>query len=162
MGDGDAPTCIALSDIASLVVRIGHEDVPLVVDHVCVEVVWPTGVVSIVPRVHPTRVTLVCDINQSYGDLSGILPFSDIGVGSARVNQLVLHNHVFSAIVLEVLDIENLGVWIVVNSRHSGVRWVRNIDNVHFTPASDVGVCLAIGRVGDLNLGITRCCEFVE
>ena len=49
MGDGDASTGIALTDIALFVIWICDEDVLLAINHVCVEVVRATGGVHIIP-----------------------------------------------------------------------------------------------------------------
>ena len=63
MSESDPPAGITLSHIARLVVGVGDEDVPLVVNHVSVEIVRTARVVDIVPRVDPTGVGLVCDID---------------------------------------------------------------------------------------------------
>ena len=63
MSDSDPPAGITLSHIARLVVGVGDEDVPLVVNHVGVEIVRAARVVDIVPGVDPTGVGLVCDID---------------------------------------------------------------------------------------------------
>ena len=49
MRDCNAPACVSLADITLLVIRIGYEDVPLVIDHVCVQVVRATGMIGIIP-----------------------------------------------------------------------------------------------------------------
>ena len=63
VGNSDAPASIALTDVTGFVVRVGDEDVPLVVYHVSVEVVRPTWVVDVVPRINKTRISLVGDIH---------------------------------------------------------------------------------------------------
>ena len=77
--------------------------------------------VSIVPRVDPARVTLVRDVDQRDCDLGRILPLPNVGVGSAWVDQLVLHDDVLPTVVLKVLDIEDLGVRVVVDPSDRGV-----------------------------------------
>ena len=121
VGDGDASACVTLPHVARLVVGVGDEDVPLVVDHMGVEVMRSTRMVSIVPRVDPARVTLVRDVDQRDCDLGRILPLPNVGVGSAWVDQLVLHDDVLPTVVLKVLDIEDLGVRVVVDPSDRGV-----------------------------------------
>ena len=61
--DGDATTGITLADVTRLVVRVGNEDVPLVIDHVGVQVVRPARVVGIIPEVNEARIAFVSHID---------------------------------------------------------------------------------------------------
>ena len=91
-----------------------------------------------------------------------IAPFPYIWVCVARVNQLVLLNDVFTSIVLEVLNIQNLGVRVVVDARDACVVWIGDIDDVHVIPTSKIGVGFPIGSRCYLNLGVAWCGQGVE
>ena len=91
-----------------------------------------------------------------------VLPGTHIRISGTRIDNLVLDYDVLASVVLEVLDIEDLGVRIVVHSSHCGVCRVGHIDDVHLRPACDVGVGIPIGRVSYLYLGITGCGELIE
>ena len=99
MRNRDAPTGIPLSYVAGLVVWIGYEDVPLVIDHVGVQVVRAAWVICIVPGIDECRLIFVGHVYESNRNLSRIAPLSHIGIRSPRVNQLVLDNHILPVVV---------------------------------------------------------------
>ena len=99
VGDCDATASIPLSYVTRLVVGVGYEDVPLVVNHVGVQVVWPAGVVGIIPSVNEGRIGLVGNIDQCDCDLGRITPLPNIRVSSTGIDQLVLHDHVLPVVV---------------------------------------------------------------
>ena len=72
------------------------------------------------------------------------------------IDQLILHNHVLSGIVLEILHIQNLGIGVIIYSRYGGIARIGNIYYVHLRPPGYVCVCPAIGRISHLDLCITR------
>ena len=148
--------------VAVVVVGVGHEHVPLTIDHVRVEVVWAGGVVGIVPRINPRRVGLVRDVDERDRHLSRVAPFTDVRIGVARVNELILLNDVLSTVVFEVLHVKHLRVRVVVDPHDRGVVWVGHIDNVHVVPTGKIGVGISVGRGGDLNFSVSGRCQRVE
>ena len=162
MSDGDAPTCFANGIVAIVVVGVGHEHVPLAIDHVRVEVVWASGVIDVVPRINPGRIGFVRDIDERDRDLSGVAPLANVRVRIAWVNELVLLNDVFTAIVFEVLDIKHLRVRVVVHAHHRGVVWVGHVDNMHVVPPSKIGIGFTVGCGCHLDLGVPWCGQGIE
>ena len=141
--------------VAVVVVGVGHEHVPLTINHVRVEVMWAGGVVGIVPRINPRWVGLVCDVDERDGHLSGVAPFADVRVGVARVHELILLNDVFSAVVFEVLHVKHLRVWVVEDACHGGVVRVGHVNDVHVVPTGKISVGFAVRRCGDLDFGVS-------
>ncbi len=162
MGDGHAPAGFANGIVAILVIRVGHEHVPLTVDHVRVEVVWSAGVVDVVPRIHPRWICFVRYVNERDADLSGVAPLPDVRVGITGVNQLILLNDVFATVVFEVLHVEHLRVRVVVYASDGCVVRVRHVHDVHVVPTSEVGVRSAVGGGGDLDLCVTWSGQGIE
>ncbi len=162
VGDGDATARLTGSNVTLLIIRVCDEDVPFAVNHVGVEVVRAARVVGVVPRVDIGRITLVSDIDQSHADLGRVTPLTDIGVRVSTVHYLVLYDDVFPAVVLEVLDVENLCVGIQIHPDNRRVVRVGDIDDVQLLPTGDVGVGVTVWAVRNLNLGVARLGQFIE
>ena len=94
--------------------------------------------------------------------MGGVAPLANVGVGITRVNELILLDDIFPAVVFEVLDIQDLGVWVVVHAGDGGVGGVGDVHNVHVVPSSKVSVRIAVGRGGHLNFGVSGCGQGVE
>ena len=162
MGDGHTTASLADGIVAVVVIRVGHEHVPLAVDHVGVEVVRAGRVIGVVPRINPGWVGFVRDVDEGDRDLSRVVPFPNVGVGVARVDKLVLLDDVFSPESFQIFHVQNLGVGVVVNARDGGVGWVGNVHDVHVVPPGKVCIGLAIGRGGHLNFSVACRGEWVE
>ena len=63
MGDGNSTTGISLANVTCFIVWISHENVPLAIYHVGVEIVRSTWMISIIPSIDKGRVGLVSDID---------------------------------------------------------------------------------------------------
>ena len=162
MSDGDSSTRLTRADIALFVVRVCDEDVPLSVNHLCVEIVRSARMVCIVPRVDIFGVSFVGHIDKCDADLCWVTPLSDIWVTASAVNQLILDDYILTPIVFEILDIEHLSVRVEIDSYNRRVVWVGHIDNVHLFPAGYVGVGVAVGAVSDLKFCVSGLCQRVE
>ena len=91
-----------------------------------------------------------------------IVPFTYIGVGISRVDKLILLKDVLSPVVLEVLDVEDLGVRIVEHTHDLGVFGVGDIDNVHVVPTCQVRIGPTVWCCSDLDFCIPGCAKWIE
>ena len=162
MGDGHTAASLADGIVAVVVIRIGHEHVPLTVDHVRVQIVRAGRVIGVVPRINPGWVGLVRDINEGDRDLGGIVPFANVGVGIAGVDKLVLLNDVFSPESFQIFHVQDLGVRVVVDAGYGGVGRVGDVHDVHVVPPGEVSVRFAIWRGCHLNFSVACRGEWVE
>ncbi len=118
--------------------------------------------VYIVPRVNPNGVRFVRHVNERDADLGWIAPLANVGVRITRINELILLDDVFSAVVFEVLDIQHLGVWVVVYPGNGRVHWIGHVHNVHIVPTSEVSVRFPVRCGGHLHFGVSGRGQGVE
>ena len=135
MSDGHSTARFANSVVALIVIGICYKEVPFTVDHVGVQIMRAAGVVNVVPRVNPSWIRFVGNVDDHNGYLAGFAPLTDVGVGIARVDELVLLNDVFPAVVFQIFNVQNLGVRVFENANDFCVFRVGNINNVHVVPA---------------------------
>ena len=163
MSNRNATAGFPNSILTLLIIRVCNEQVPLSIDHMGVEVVWAGWVVGIKPIIDKNRVCFVGDVDEGCAHLNRIAPFPNIWIRIAWIDELVLLNDVFAAVIFEVFDIQNLSVWIVVNTNDGGVVWIGHIHDVHVIPSGQVCICsFAIGGSCNLNLGVTWCGQGIE
>ena len=84
--------------------------------NVGVEVVGSSWVVDVIPIVDKNGIGFVCHVDECGTDLDWVAPFANIRIRISRVDQLILLNDVFPTVVFEVLDVQNLGVRVVVHT----------------------------------------------
>ena len=116
MGNGDASTGFSNSVLALLIIWIGNEQIPFSINHVCVQIVRACWVICIVPIINKNRVCFVGDVDECSTHLNWVAPLSNVRICIPWVNKLILLDDVFTAVVLEVLYIQNLGVGVVVDA----------------------------------------------
>ena len=87
--------------------------------------------------------------------MSRIAPLTNVWISVAGIDKLVLKNDVFISVVFQILHIENLCVWIVVNTDDLRVRGVGDIYDVHVVPTCLVGVHISVGGTSNGNFSVS-------